>query len=363
MLRVVVLLNAVVLNLYWASGFAHPTAGVACVVVMVAWTVVAVWAYAEPRRRTAGLLVTDLAVAVALVLLSPVVKGEGMEATVPGFWVMGALLAWAIHWRLPGGLVSAAALSAADLAVRTHLTQANYGNVFLLLLGGPIVGFMCASVARMADERDRAERSAAAAAERARLARAVHDGVLQVLALVQRRGAELGGEAADLGRLAGEQEAALRTLIRRQDAVAAEPLGVLHPTTDLATELSRLEATRPVTVAAPAGPVLLPAGTVGELVAVVSACLDNVAAHVGPEAPSWVLLQDFPDRVELSVRDEGPGIPDGRLAAAAREGRLGVAESIRGRIADLGGTAELVTGSFGTEWELAVPRQPQGDPS
>lgn len=305
----------------------------------------------------------DLAVAVALILLSPVVKGEGMQATVPGFWVMGALLAWAIHWRLPGGLVAAAALAASDLAVRTHLTQANYGNVFLLLLGGPIVGFMCASVTRMADERDRAERAAAAAAERARLARAVHDGVLQVLALVQRRGAELGGEAADLGRLAGEQEAALRTLIRRQDAVTAEPHGGLDPTADLATELSRLEATRPLTVAAPAGPVLLPAGTVAELVAVVSACLDNVAAHVGTDAPCWVLLQDFPDRVELSVRDEGPGIPEGRLAAATREGRLGVVESIRGRIADLGGTAELVTGSFGTEWELAVPRQPQGDPS
>ena len=30
--------------------------------------------------------------------------------------------------------------------------------------------------------------------------------------------------------------------------------------------------------------------------------------------------------------------------------------SIRGRVADLGGTVELSTGSFGTEWELSVPR-------
>ena len=43
--------------------------------------------------------------------------------------------------------------------------------------------------------------------------------------------------------------------------------------------------------------------------------------------------------------------------AAAAEGRLGVSESIRGRIADLGGTATLTTGSFGTEWELVVPRR------
>ena len=48
----------------------------------------------------------------------------------------------------------------------------------------------------MAVERDQALRAAAVAQERARLARAVHDGVLQVLALVQRRGGELGGDSA-----------------------------------------------------------------------------------------------------------------------------------------------------------------------
>jgi signal transduction histidine kinase len=356
-LRVVVLLNAVALNLYRADNFDHPAAGGACVVVMAGWTALAIWAYAVPRRRTAVLLVLDLAVALALVLLSPVVKGPGMQATVPGFWVMGALLAWAIHWRWLGGLVAAVLLAGADLAVRSDLTQSGYGNVFLLIIGGPIVGFMCASLAQMADERDRAERAAAAGAERARLARAVHDGVLQVLALVQRRGAELGGEAAELGRLAGEQETALRTLIRRQDAVAEPAAGAGAATADLAAELARL-GSRTVTVAAPAQAVVLAAEVVRELVAVVTACLDNVALHVGADAPAWVLLESFPDRVEVSVRDDGPGIPDGRLEQASDEGRLGVAESIRGRVADLGGKAVLTTGSFGTEWEIAVPRPP-----
>jgi signal transduction histidine kinase len=182
----------------------------------------------------------------------------------------------------------------------------------------------------------------------------VHDGVLQVLALVQRRGAELGGEAAGLGRLAGEQEAALRALIRSQDTVAAVPTGDL----DLATELARLAAVRRVSVAGPDVPVLLPAATVAGLVAAVAACLDNVAVHVGDDAPAWVLLEELPDRVEVTVRDEGPGIPEGRLAQAEGEGRLGVVGSIRGRLADLGGTATLATGSFGTEWELSVPRTP-----
>jgi len=125
---------------------------------------------------------------------------------------------------------------------------------------------------------------------------------------------------------------------------------------DLASALARLERPSSVSVATPGEEVLLPAATVAELMAVVAACLDNVARHVGEDAPAWVLLQALPDSVELSVRDEGPGIPAGRLEAAAAEGRLGVAESIRGRVADLGGTAELVTGSFGTEWEISVPR-------
>jgi len=95
------------------------------------------------------------------------------------------------------------------------------------------------------------------------------------------------------------------------------------------------------------------------VVAVVRECLSNVARHVGPDAPVWVLLEAFDDRVEISVRDEGGGIPAGRLDEAAAAGRLGVAQSIRGRIADLGGSATLTTGSSGTEWELVVPRWPE----
>lgn len=355
----VVLVNALGLNLYRADNFQRPAAGVAVVAVLAIWTAVAIWAYAEPSRRTAPLLLTDLAVALTAILVTPLVKGEEFRATIPGFWVMGALLAWAITWHWVGGLVAGVLLSGADLGQRLlvtdAVTQANYGNVFLLLIGGPIVGFMCESLQRMATERDVAERAAAAAAERARLARAVHDGVLQVLALVQRRGRELGGETAELGRLAGEQEARLRALIRQQDALSGP---AADARSDLVAALSSLERSMAVSVAAPGSPVLLPAPVVTELVAVVSACLDNVATHVGPDAPAWVLVEAFPDRVEVSVRDEGPGIPEGRLEEAAAQGRLGVSESIRGRVADLGGTAVLTTGSFGTEWEISLPREP-----
>jgi signal transduction histidine kinase len=84
---------------------------------------------------------------------------------------------------------------------------------------------------------------------------------------------------------------------------------------------------------------------------------------VGPEAPAWVLLEDLGHEVVVTVRDAGPGIPEGRLDEAAGQGRLGVTESIAGRLRDLGGRAELTTGpSLGTEWELVVPRRDERRP-
>lgn len=341
------------LNAYRRDNFDHPTVGLVIVLALVVWTAAAIWLYHDRGRRTSLLLVADLAIALGAMAATPWVKSPDFNATIPGFWVMGALLAWAIHWHWKGGLAAAAALSAMDLLPRSDVDQGNYGNVFLVLIGGPIVGFMCESLQRMARERDAAEHAAAAAEERTRLARAVHDGVLQVLTMTQRRGAAAGGEWADLGRLAGEQERSLRSLIRQQDSVPTAAGGQV----DLAGALEAMATAHPVRVevATPGGSVLVDGHVASETVAAVRACLDNVLAHVGPDASAWVLAQSAPDAVTISVRDDGPGIEPGRLEQAEAEGRLGVASSIRGRIEDLGGTVVMDSGSWGTEWELHVP--------
>ncbi|HSE08168.1 MAG TPA: DUF5931 domain-containing protein [Nocardioidaceae bacterium] len=359
-LRVVVLLNAIGVNVFLWETVGEPGLAVATLGLMAVWTGVAIWAYDQPALRRMPLLVTDLVVTVVAMLASPLVKAGDVESTVPGFWVMGVVLAWGIRWSWVGGLIASVTVSLADLAVRTDVDQTNYGNIFLLMIGGPVLGYTSGLLKEMAAARDRAERAAAAAAERARLARVVHDGVLQVLALVQRRGRELGGEAAELGDLAGEQEAALRALVQG---------GSVHPgysssleftppsgTADLAEALRQLGSGH-VTVSVPAEPVEVEAVTSAEVVGAVRACLDNVARHVGEEARAWVLLEDLGSQVVVTVRDEGPGIPAGRLDEAEEQGRLGVAQSIRGRIADLRGTTTLVTApGQGTEWELTIPR-------
>ncbi len=203
-------------------------------------------------------------------------------------------------------------------------------------------------------ERKKAEliRREAAAAERDRLARPIHDGVLQVLALVQREGSELGGAGPQLAVLAGEQELALRNLLSGN----ADDLGPAAEA-DLRARLHGLGSAA-IEVSAPGDPVLLPAGRASELTAAVQAALDNVRQHAGPDARAWILLEDEGEGVRVTVRDDGAGFEPGRLEDAARSGRLGVEQSMRGRIRDLGGTMTIKSRpGRGTEVEFWVPRR------
>jgi signal transduction histidine kinase len=350
-LRVVVLVNAVAIYALHSSHYDHPGAGWAAMAALALWTAYAIWEYGSPGRRRGWLFVVDLLVAVTAILLSPYVKGPGLNATLPGFWVMGVVIAWAVVWRWVGGLVAGVVVSVADVSVRSGFSQQSYGYVFLLVVGGGAVGYLSGVLQQTAVERDVAEREAAAATERQRLSRVVHDGVLQALALVQRRAPELGADGIELGRLAGEQETRLRTLVQH-DSREAPPAGDL----DLVELLAGLQS-RQVHVATPGTPAPIAAGRGLELLAVVEACLSNVRHHVGPDAQAWVLLEDLGDRWVVSVRDQGPGIPEGRLEEAAAQGRLGVAQSVLGRMRDLGGTATVESApGRGTEWELTVPR-------
>jgi signal transduction histidine kinase len=96
------------------------------------------------------------------------------------------------------------------------------------------------------------------------------------------------------------------------------------------------------------------------LAAAVAAALDNVRRHAGAGARAYVLVEDEPDAVTVTVRDDGAGMPAERLAAARADGRLGVAQSIVGRLRSLGGTATVTSlPGEGTEVELRLPRNPR----
>jgi signal transduction histidine kinase len=359
--RVASLIYAGVLIASHFTRYAHPLGGWLVLTVMTCWTGYTTYAYAAPRRRGRPLLVADLSVAVACLLATGWVESADRmmhgAPNLPGSWVAAPVLAWAVAEGPVGGMIAAVLLALPDFLLRVFAgdgpTQATFNGNVLLLLAGVVGGYVAWLSARAETRLAQAVELEAATRERDRLARDIHDSVLQVLSLVRRRGDEVGGEAAELGRLAGEQEAALRAMIgsgRRHP----DPAG----TADLGALLTGSASTT-VTVSAPATPVLLPARTADELTAAVGEALDNVRRHCGADARAWVLVEDAADRVIVTVRDEGPGIAPGRLERAVADGRLGVAQSIRGRIRDLGGTVTITSADGeGTEIEMTVPLAP-----
>jgi len=355
---------AAILVLMNRADYSHFAWAWAVIAVMTVWTAATTYIYAQPSRRSPLPLTVDLAVAAALLLSTAALQNpQSMRqgiSPVTATWVAGPVLAWAVYSGRRAGIVSALVLSACDFTLRSDRLSVSVNGMVLMLLAGAIVGHLARLSAEVEHERQRATEIEAASRERDRLARDIHDSVLQVLALVQRRGTEAGGEAAELGRLAGQQEAALRALVgtappgarRRADAPPdAEP-----ERADLRALLAR-EESEGVTVSTPAEPVWLPRKAADELTSAVRAALDNVRRHCGDQARAWVLVEDEHQTVTVTVRDDGPGMPRGRLAEAAAAGRLGVSHSIRGRVRDLGGSARISSlPGEGTEVELRLPR-------
>jgi signal transduction histidine kinase len=351
--RVVSLVYAAVLIARGHDRYARPEAGLLALAVMAVWTVVTIAAYARPATRGRPLVAADVALAAALILatrwVETGVRIDHGAATLPVCWAAASVLACAVAGGPWAGLAGAAVLSAADVAERQAVAPNTFNGIVLLLVTGTVGGYVVRLGVRAQTAVDRAARLEAATAERRRIARDIHDSVLQVLALVSVRGRELGGEAAELARLAGEQEVALRSLV-----VMAPPArtGEL----DLRTLLEGHAGER-VTVSCPAEPVPLTEETARALAAATGEALDNVRRHAGTDARAWVLLEDEGHVVTVGVRDDGVGFVADRLTEAERDGRLGVAQSIMGRVRDVGGRADVVsTPGQGTEVELRVPR-------
>ena len=210
------------------TDYDQPIAGWVVIAVMAAWSAFTIWAYARPSTRTSTLLALDVAVTAACLVSSRWIVGpdqlsHGMP-TLTITWMACPVLAVAVARGRRWGTAAAVAMGACDLAVRAQLNQATFTGTVIMVLAAIAVGHVARLAADMQRRLQQAAELEAATRERERLARGIHDSVLQVLALVQRRGAELGGEADELGRLAGQQEAALRALVS-PDMTGEPPAG------------------------------------------------------------------------------------------------------------------------------------------
>src|SRR5215212_1236102 len=181
--------------------------------------------------------------------------------------------------------------------------------------------------------------------ERAELGAHLHDSVLQTLALMQRR----ADDPREVAALARRQERELRAwLLDRPPARAGESLAGALEAAAAKVEESHGGGIEVVTV----GDCALDDRAEAVLAAAREAIL-NAAKFAGDAGPIDVFAEVTPQRIEVFVRDRGPGFDPGSLP----DDRQGVRESIVGRMERQGGRTEIRTGADGgTEVELSLER-------
>jgi signal transduction histidine kinase len=210
-------------------------------------------------------------------------------------------------------------------------------------------------------------RRLAAAQERARLGRELHDGVVQGLLaieiqldLIRRRapqdGAGVKEQLAELqGRLRSEVTG-LRTLLqqtRGSDLEGAQLPGVLD---DIVGRFER-ESGIAATYVSDVCDLRLPARVCGEIVRILQEALVNVQRHSGAHHVT-VRFAGNPDRFELCIEDDGRGFVGktaGPAPATARAVRPPVV--IHERAKSIGGSVRVAPAARGARLEITLPRR------
>jgi len=174
--------------------------------------------------------------------------------------------------------------------------------------------------------------------QRSEMAAHLHDSVLQTLALIQNR----AGASSEVARLARAQERELRSWLYDGDTPADSDLA-----TDMRDYAAALELDYPVHIDVVAAGASTERAS-GDVAAASREAMLNAARHAGGEVS--VYIEGSAASVDVFVRDRGPGF----VAEAVPGDRLGVRESIIGRMRRAGGLATVKSGDGGTEVHLHI---------
>jgi len=290
-----------------------------------------------------GMIAAEVAVSVALSVADPIAYAEGHSQSLGSAWPLAGILTAGIAFGGVGGAAAGVVVGLARLAGdlvaggawADDRTLSAVSTIVLYALAGGAAGFAAGKLRE-------AERDIALAQARAEVAVTLHDGVLQTLAIVQRRTAD-----PELARLAHEQERDLRDFL----AGRREPAGGLAPALRSAAARfeDRFDGRAEVVLAddLPEPPVAV----VEALAGAVAEALTNAGRHANARRVIVYAEPGDPDGVFCSVKDDGPGFD----TAAIAEG-TGITHSIRERIGGVGGRATIDgRPGRGTEVRLWVP--------
>jgi signal transduction histidine kinase len=311
-----------------------------------AWSVLAAPGDPAPSRGRKAMGVVLLVWSVILAL-----RGVGLAGSL--VWPLALVAAGLV---LGAGAVTfglrerKARLGAALLVVAgvvVFLGENTRGSATTLLAPGAVAVALILVLApwalRLARERDAERAARIRTEEREELAARVHDSVLQTLALIQRE----PNDARRVATLARRQERELRAWLYPDREPAAE--GTLADALNTAAaEMEELHGVRIEIVRTGDAPL---DDRTNALVLAAREAMANASRHSGAAEVS-VFLDAEGGRVALFVRDRGSGFDPDAVAADRR----GIADSIRGRMERVGGTARIVSApGEGTEVELELP--------
>ncbi len=243
--------------------------------------------------------------------------------------------------RTPLQLISGVVLlvSGALVMLRSIQSFASLGSVVIAVIL-TAAGFMLVFgpwVWRLVDDLASERRARIRSEERAEMAAHLHDSVLQTLALIQR-----ADDPKRTVTLARAQERELRSwLFGSDDAGNAETFRVA-----IEGAASRVERAYDVPVEAVVVGDRPNDGWTRGVIAVLSEAMSNAARHSGADRVS-VYVETDGKRIDAWVSDQGRGFDPDAIDAD----RHGIADSIRGRVARLGGTVEI-TSEVGTGTEV-----------
>lgn len=335
---------------------AHPAAMVALVGLALAVTVVdTVAVRLDPAwllRST--VIAVELLVGASLVFADHWVYGpdSAHSQSLGSVWPLAGVLTAGIRGGGLAGLAVGAALGVAAWAGDLVFVPGRWNGDRTLAAVGSIVLFgLAGSAAGLTAGRLRqAERHVAWARAREDVARTLHDGVLQTLAVVQRR-----SDDGELVALARDQELELRTFL-----FGTAPTGDGRGTPELLTGVrqaaalaERRHGVRVEVASTPDVPAVAPV-VAAAVIGAVAELLTNAAKHGHAQrATVFVDQASDDDHLVCSVTDDGAGFDP----ATTGEGS-GLRSSVRGRIEEIGGTVHLRSRlGHGTTIELEVPCQ------
>jgi len=355
----------------------------ALLVGLAGFTIVRAFVVDSPRAWwVLGIGLMFVAVYVAGAGIARVRRTHPMPRTVALWWVAGLTVLWAaLTWLSPEGaylvfplfflylyllpghrgvVVIVIATAFAIVALGLHLGF-SIGGVMGPLVGAGVallIGWAYGALRREAEARERllaelirtrqqladTEREQGTLAERARLAREIHDTVAQGLSSIQMllRAAERDAAEPGAGYLRLARETAADSLAEtRQIIHELTPARLGEGLPSALGRLAREQAERSrIRIDVSADEIELPMETQTALLRLAQGALSNAIRHAEATRIE-VQLARASEGVSLTVHDDGRGFDvDGAAAGAHEAGSFGI-RAMRERVAQLGGTLDI----------------------